>query len=325
MRRRDFIAGLGGAAVAWPLATRAQQPLPVVGYLALGTPMQDVDFVAGFRKGLSEIGYVEGRNVAFEFRWAQNDFSRLPELAADLVRRRVTVIATVGTAASLAAKASTSTIPIVFRMDYDPVQAGLVASLNAPGGNVTGFSVMGAELASKRLGLLHALLPRTQRFGLLSNPGNTMAYTEIADLRAAAATIGREIEIFYAGNNTEIDTAFASLVQKRTDALLVSLQFLYETRRAQIIGLAAHHSMPVIYGTRQDVEGGGLMSYGPINSDPPRQAGIYTGRVLKGEKPADLPVVRSTRFEFLINLQTAKLLGIEVPPNLLALADEVIE
>jgi putative ABC transport system substrate-binding protein len=323
--RRTFIAGLGATA-AWPLAARAQQPgVPVIGFLALGTVDQSADYVASYRKGLSEMGYAEGRNVAIEFRWAQNDFKRLPELATDLVRRRATVITTVGTAASRAAQASTSTIPIVFRTDYDPVEAGLVTSLSEPGGNLTGIAVMGGELDAKRLGLIHQLLPRAQRFGFLDNPGNTLGLSEIAALRAAASAIGVEIEVFEAGSAAEIDKAFATLVQKQTEALVIGGQFLFAARRAQIIGLAAHHSVPVVYSEKEYARAGGLMSYGPIESDPPRQAGIYTGRILKGEKPADLAVVRSTKFEFVINLQAAKLIGIDIPPSLLALADEVIE
>ena len=322
IRRREFIAALGGVAVAWPLMARAQQPaMPVIGYLSLGLSKD----VSGFRKGLSEMGYVEGRNLAIEFRWAQNDFSRLPALAADLVRSRMAVIATVGTAAPLAAKALTGTIPIVFRAAGDPVQSGIVTSLNRPGSNITGISVMSAELGAKRLGLLHTLLPRATRFAALINPSSPQADSESADLRAAAAAIGHEIEVFYAGTNAEIDTSFANLVQKRADALLVSPQFLFQNRRTQILGLAARHAVPVIYSSRADVLSGGLMSYGPNELDPPRQLGIYTGRILKGEKPADLPVMRSTKFELVINLQTAKLLGIEVPPALLALADEVVE
>jgi putative ABC transport system substrate-binding protein len=328
MRRRDVITLLSGAA-AWPLAARAQQrtTMPVVGFLSLGTPERQVQasYVAAFRKGLSEAGYAEGRNLSIEYRWANNEFGRLPELAADLVRRQVAVIATVGTAAPLAVKALTGTIPIVFSAAGDPVQSGIVTSLNRPGGNITGVSVMSAELGSKRLGLLHALLPRATRFAALINPSSPQADSEIADLRAAAATIGCEIEVFYARTNAEIDTSFANFVQKRADALLASPQFLFGERRPQIIGLAARHALPVIYSSRAAVEIGGLMSYGPDELDPPRQLGIYTGRILKGEKPADLPVMRSTKFELVINLQTAKLVGIEVPPALLALADEVIE
>jgi putative ABC transport system substrate-binding protein len=327
VRRRDFIAGLGGAtAFAWPLAARAQQPaMPVIGYLSFGTPEEGINGLAAFRKGLSEMGYVEGRNVAIEFRFAQNDGSRLPELAADLIRRRVAVIASLGGAATLAAKALTRTIPIVFAANGDPVQLGIVASLNRPGGNVTGINTLSGELGPKNLGLIHELLPRATRFALLINTTSAgIPDTVIPDLRAAAAAIGREIEFFHASTNAEIDTAFASLVQKRTDALLVQNQTLFRTRRAQILTLAARHAVPVIYGERAYVEAGGLMSYGPSASDPNR-LGIYAGRILKGEQPADLPVIRSAKFEFLINLQTAKTLSIEVPPTLLAIADEVIE
>jgi putative ABC transport system substrate-binding protein len=324
MKRREFIAGLGSAA-AWPVVARAQQvAMPAIGYLSVGTPRQEIGSVAAFRKGLSEMGYVEGRNVAIEFRWAENDFSRLPELAADLVRRQVGVITPVGTAAALAAKAATSTIPIVFSAASDAVYVGLVASLNRPGANVTGFNILG-DLGPKQLGLIHELLPRATRFATLLNTGSAFTGDEIPELRKAAAAIGREIEFLYARTNNEIDTAFASLAEKRIDALLVNSQFLFVERRAQILGLAARHAVPVIWGRREDVEAGGLMSYGANRSDSYRQQGIYTGRILKGEKPADLPIMRSTKFEFVINLQTAKLLGIEVPPTLLALADEVIE
>jgi putative tryptophan/tyrosine transport system substrate-binding protein len=320
--RREFIAALGAA--TWPLAARAQQPaMPVIGYLSFGTPGEGVGGLAAFRKGLSEMGFVEGRNVAIEFRWAQNDGSRLPELAADLIRRRVAVIATAGGTATLAAKALTSTIPIVFGANGDPVQLGLVASLNRPGGNVTGINTLAGELGPKQLGLIHELLPRATRFAALMSTG-AGSPDMIPDLRAAAAAIGREIEFFHVGTNAEIDTAFADLVEKRTDALLIQNAFLFRTRRAQILTLAARHAVPVIYGERAYVEAGGLMSYGPSASDPNRH-GIYVGRILKGEQPADLPVIRATKFEFLINLQTAKTLGVEVPPVLLAIADGVIE
>ncbi len=326
MRRREFIVAVGGVILVRPMVARGQQASkPVIGYLSLGTPGSGADNVPAFRKGLSEMGYVDGRNLEIEFRYAHNDFSRLPGLAADLVRSRMAVIVAIGTAAPLAAKALTGTIPIVFTAAGDPVQSGIVASLNRPGGNVTGISVMSSELGAKRLGLLHALLPGAALFAALINPGSPQADGEIADLQAAAAAIGRQIEVFYAGTNAEIDTAFANLVQKRTDALLVSPQFLFISRRAQILALATRYAVPVIYNSRDYVENGGLMSYGPNQSDPPRQLGIYTGRILKGEKPADLPIMRSTKFEFLINLQSAKLLGIEIPPTLLALADEVIE
>jgi putative ABC transport system substrate-binding protein len=325
VKRRDFITLLGGAAAAWPVAARAQQPgPPVIGYLSGGTPGERASPLLGFRKGLSEMGYVEGRNVAIEFRWAQNDPRRLPELAADLVRRRVAVIVAGGGNAGLAAKALTSTIPIVFGSAFDPVEQGLVESLNRPGGNVTGFFTLNGEVAQKQLGLMHELLPRATRFALLRTRGASRprVYT---DLRAAAESIGVEIEFLDAGTNAEIDQAFAAMALKRTDALLVENVFLFRDRLTQILTLAARHAIPVIYGGRADAEAGGLMSYGPNIKDFERQFGIYTGRVLKGEKPADLPVMLSTRFEFLINLQTAKTLGIEVPPTLLAIADEVIE
>jgi putative ABC transport system substrate-binding protein len=326
MRRRDFITLLGSAA-AWPFAVWAQQAtMPLVGYLSLGTPAGDGTNVAAFRKGLSEIGFAEARkNLAIEFHWAQNDFNRLPELAADLVRKQVAVIAAIGTAAPLAAKAKTSTIPIVFDAAGDPVQSGLVTSLNRPDSNVTGISSMSSELGSKRLALLHQLLPRAVRLAVLTNPGSPQADQELADLQAAAMTIKVDIDVFQASTNAEIDTAFASLAEKRTEGLLVSPQFLFGNRLTQILALAARYLVPVIYSGRAFVEAGGLMSYGPNPSDAMRQLGIYVGRILKGERPADLPVMRPTRFEFLINLQAAKLLGIDVPPNLLALADEVIE
>jgi putative ABC transport system substrate-binding protein len=331
MQRREFITLLGGAATMSsslrPRAAHAQQrAMPVVGYLYLGSPEASALQVAAFRKGLSETGYVEGRNVAIEFRWAHNEIDRLPELAADLVRRRVAVIATPGSvAAGLAAKAATATIPIVFSGGADPVQSGLVASFNRPGGNVTGFSTMSNEIGAKRLGHLHELLPGAARFAVLVNPNGPTAELQIKDAQAAASTIGRQVEILYAGTNPEIDTAFASLVQKRADALLVSSEGFFTNRRVQLVTLAARHAVPAIYHVREFAEAGGLMSYGPSQTDQWRQIGIYAGRILKGEKPADLPVMRPTKFEFIINLQTARLLGITVPPTLLAIADEVIE
>jgi putative ABC transport system substrate-binding protein len=321
MKRREFIAGLGAA--AWPLVARAQQPgLPVIGYLAASTPGERARDLPYFSKGLSEMGFVDGRNVAIEFRWGQNDARRLPELAADLVRRQVAVIVASGGPSARAAKALTSTIPIVFGSAFDPVEGGLVASLNRPGGNLTGVVALTDEIEGKRLGLLHELLPRATRFAVLGPP---QLRTFISDLQAAAQSIGVEVEFHHAGTSAEIDATFADLVQKRTEGLLVENLFVLRDRRTQILTLAARHAIPAIYGGRADVETGGLMSYGPNSTVSARQIGIYTGRVLKGEKPADLPIMRSTRFEFLINLQTAKTLGIEVPPTLLALADEVIE
>jgi putative ABC transport system substrate-binding protein len=326
VRRREFITLIGGAAVAWPLGARAQQPaLPVIGYLYSGAPETSAQFVAAFRKGLSELGFFEGGNVAIEYRWAHNEPERLPELAADLVRRRVAVLVTPGTpVAALAAKAATATIPIVFRTGADPVQIGLVDSLNRPGGNVTGVSAMSWETETKRLGLLHELLPGATRFAVLI-VNDPIAENQIRELEAAAAAIGRKIEFISVRNNRDIDAAFASLAQKRPDALLVAPQGLFVNRRVQVVTLATRHALPAIYTGREFAEIGGLMSYGASPTDQYRQAGIYTGRVLKGEKPADMPVLRASKFEFIINLQTAKVFGLDVPYTLIARADEVIE
>jgi putative ABC transport system substrate-binding protein len=327
MGRRDFITFIGGAA-AWPVGVRAQQPaMPVVGYLYNGVPEQNAKLVEAFRKGLSEAGYVEGRNVTIEYRWGHNEQDRLPELVADLVRSQVSVIATPGSlAATLAAKAATTTIPIVFMFGADPVQVGAVASLNRPGGNVTGIASMGTELGAKRLALMHDLLPVAARFGALinSNPGMSAEATT-ADLKSATSAIGREIEIINIFTARELDKAFESLLRMRADALVISAGPLFLSRNVQLVTLATHHRLPAIYPFRENAEAGGLMSYGPNEADMFRQAGLYTGRILKGEKPADLPVMRANRFEFVINLQTAKAAGIEVPPGLLAIADEVIE
>jgi putative ABC transport system substrate-binding protein len=324
MRRREFITLIGGAA-AWPLAARAQQAaIPVIGFFNHGAPEPSAHLVAAFRKGLSESGYVDGQNVAIEYRWGHNDNNRLPELAADLVRRRVSVIAS--TSASLAAKAATATIPIVFGIGGDPVQAGLVASFNRPGGNVTGVSVMNWELGAKRLGLLRELRPAAARFAVLVNPDIAVVVEPfVNDVQAAAAAIGREVDVLSARTVRDIDTAFMSLLQKRADALLVSPDQLFNNRRVQLVGLSLRHAVPAIYPWREAVEIGGLMSYGPSFPDQYRQVGIYAGRVLKGEKPGDLPVVRASKFELVINLQTAKTIGLDVPATLLASADEVIE
>jgi putative tryptophan/tyrosine transport system substrate-binding protein len=326
MKRREFITMLGGV-MAWLLAARAQQPaMPVVGFLRADTPTSGANVVAAFRKGLSETGFVEGRNLAIEFRWGQNDRDRLPELATDLVRRKVDVIAAPGSAVgALAAKALTPTIPIVFSTSGDPVQLGLVASLNRPGANVTGLNDMSSELVPKELGLLHELLPGAARFGVLLTRTYYRVDGVIKDAQTAAAAIGRQVEILFAGTDREIDAAFAELVQKRVDALLVTEDVVLAGRQTQILTLAARHAVPAIYSSRAWADAGGLMSYGPLLNDVARQVGIYTGRILKGEKPADLPVARATRFEFIINLATARAIGLTVPPTLLASADEVIE
>jgi ABC-type uncharacterized transport system substrate-binding protein len=327
MKRREFITLLGGAAAAWPLAARAQQTtMPVVGFLHSASPGRRREQVAAFQHGLSEAGFVEGRNVAIEYRWAEDEYDRLPGLAADLVSRRVAVIAAVGNlATALAAKAATKSVPIVFMNSGDPVRSGLVASLNRPGGNVTGVSNLQAELAAKQLGLLHELVPGAARVGVLVNPSSPLAEPTIADARAAAASVGWQIEVLAASSNRDIDVAFASLAQKQVGALLVGVDSLFLSRRVQVVTQAVRHAIPTIYPIREDAEAGGLMSYGPNNTDAYRQAGVYTARILKGEKPADLPVQLPIRFEFVVNLQTAKVIGIEIPPTLLARADEVIE
>jgi putative tryptophan/tyrosine transport system substrate-binding protein len=327
VRRREFITLLGGAA-AWPLAARAQQSaIPVIGFLNHGSAEQSTHLLAAFRKGLSETGYVEGQNVSIEYRWANHQVDRLPELAADLVRRRVSVIATpVSTPASLAAKAATTTIPVVFGVGTDPVEVGLVVSFNRPGGNVTGVSLMNWELGAKRVGLLHELLPAAARFALLIDPkSGVYVETFVKEVQDAAAAIGRQIDVLTASTNREIDTAFASLVQNRPDALLTVSDALFNARRVQLVALTLRHAVPAIFPWREAVEIGGLMSYGPSFSDHFRQVAIYTGRVLKGEKPADIPILRASKFELVINLQTAKTLDLDVPATLLASADEVIE
>jgi putative ABC transport system substrate-binding protein len=326
VRRRAFITLLGGAA-AWPLAARAQQQtLPVIGYLYTGAPETSAPWTTAFRQGLSESGFYEGRNVAIEFRWANNEPGRLPEMAADLARRRVAVIVAPGTPASvLAAKAATTTIPIVFRTGGDPVDLGFVTSLNRPGGNVTGVGAMSVETGSKRLGLLHELLPAAVRFGALINPSDPNVGHLTKDLQAAAAAIQRDIEFFGATSSREIDVVFANLAQKQPNALLVSSQGLFSNRRVQIVTHATRQGLPAVYFVRDFVEVGGLMSYGSSASEQFRLTGVYAGRILKGEKPADLPVLRASKFEFVINLQTAKVFGLDIPTTLLARADEVIE
>ena len=327
IRRREVIFTCVVAA-AWPLATHAQQAaMPVIGYLYAGTPDANPHFVTAFRQGLSEVGYVEGRNVAIEYRWAAGQYDRLPELAADLVRRRVAVIAVPGNLASAyAAKAATTTIPIVFAVGGNPVKLGLVASMNRPGGNLTGVNNYHSELGAKRLGLLRELARTPALVAVLVNPSNPENEEQLKDIEEAARAIGRRILILNATSNSDIDTAFATLVRQRANALLITTDTLFNNRRVQLVSLAARHALPAIYVSRDWVAAGGLMSYGQSPpADAWRQVGIYSGRTLKGEKAADLPVVQPTKFEFVINLQTAKMLGLEISPTLLVRADEVIE
>jgi len=301
--------------------------MPVVGFLHSASPGPFVPHVAAFRRGLSESGYVEGQNVTIEYRWAEGHFDRFPELVADLIRHRVSVIAAPGhTGAVLAAKAATATIPIIFSVPDNPVKFGLVASLARPGGNATGINYLVAELAAKRLGLLHELVPRAARVAVLINPANTAtAEVTVRDLEAAARTIGLQIQIVNASTNGEIDAAFEKFARDRADALFVGPDPFFGSRRNQLVTLAARHAIPAAYSLRDYVDAGGLMSYGTSLLDAFRQVGVYTGRVLKGTKPADLPVQQSVKFEFIINLKTAKALGVEISPNLLSITDEVIE
>jgi putative tryptophan/tyrosine transport system substrate-binding protein len=326
MRRREFIAGLAGA-TAWPLAARAQQPaLPVVGFVRGGSA-DTTYFVAAFSKGLGETGYIEGQNVKVEYHWLSGQYDRAPVVMADLVRRRVAVIATGGGAtAALAAKAATATIPIVFGVGEDPVKLGLVASLARPGGNATGGNFFNAEVVGKRLALLRELVPKAVHVALLLNPTNTTTTeTTLREVRETARAIGLQIQVLNTSTSREIDAAFASLARERPDALFVAPDGFFSSRAVQFANLAARERIPAAYGARVIAAVGGLMSYGTDVADWYRQIGVYTGTILKGAKPADLPVVQSTKFIFAINLGTARALGIEVPPTLLAIADKVIE
>jgi putative ABC transport system substrate-binding protein len=327
VKRRQFITLLGGAA-AWPVAARAQQAaMPVIGFIDGGSADSTARYVAAFRKGLNETGYVDGQNVTVEYHYLEGQYDRLPALMADLVHRRVAVIATPGSApASIAAKAATSTIPIVFGVGQDPVLLGLVASLTRPDGNVTGVNFFSQEVTAKRLRLLHDLVPKAVRVAVLLNPANSVsAETTLRDAREAARTIGLQIQILNASTSGEIDAVFATFVGARPDALLVAPDTFFSSRRVQIATLTARDRIPAAYLNRDDVAAGGLMSYGADFADMDRQVGAYVGNILKGAKPSDLPVVQSTKFDFVVNLQTARALGIEVPPNLLSIADKVIE
>jgi putative ABC transport system substrate-binding protein len=326
VKRRDFIAGLGSAA-AWPLAARAQQPaIPLIGFLSSQTAGAAAEFVAAFHKGLSETGFIEGRNVGVEYRWANDQPEQLPALAADLVGRHIAIIvAGGGPVSALAAKDASKTIPVLFSSGADPVRLGLVASLNRPGGNITGVNILITAIESKRVGLVQTLMPTAKSIALLINPSSLDAETQLNDVRAAARAIGKEIRVFNARNEAEIDAVFAMLAQAKGEPVQVAADPLFMSRREQIVALAARNGSPAIYEARPFSAAGGLMSYGPNMTDAYRQLGIYAGRILKGEKPADLPVVQPTKLELVINLKTARTLGIEIPPQLLAIADEVIE
>jgi putative ABC transport system substrate-binding protein len=323
MRRREFITLLGGAAAAWPKAARAQQPaVPVIGFLNSGSADLDAHLVSAFRQGLGESGFVEGQNVVIEYRWADGQGDRLPALAAELVRRRVAAIAaTGGVRSAREAKAATTTIPIVFYSGGDPVEFGLVANLNRPGGNLTGVATLGAELWPKRIELLHELLPAATVVAALVNPGNQNA----ENVQAAARALGLRVAFVSAGTERDFDTAFGAAVQQRAGGLVIGPDGLFVTRSGQLAALALRHALPAVFQFREFAAAGGVMSYGSSNTDQYRLVGVYTGRILKGEKPADLPVQQASKVELIINLKTAKALGITVPPSLLARADEVIE
>jgi ABC-type uncharacterized transport system substrate-binding protein len=328
VRRREFIAMLGGAAASWPLAARAQQPaMPVIGFLCAVSSIGFADRVSDFRKGLRGEGYVEGENVAIEYRWADNQLDRLSGLAADLVHKRVTVlVATGGTAPALAAKAATMAIPIVFTVPEDPIKLGLVTSLSRPAGNLTGVNLFVGELMSKRLELLRELVPAMSRVAIFVNQANAArAESHVREAETAARAMGLRIQIFNASTGREINAAFAILAHERPDALFVSPDPLYVVRRVQLATLAARHAIPTSFSTRDPVDAGGLMSYGTNIGDGYRQAGVYAGRILKGAKPADLPVVQPSKFELVINAETARMLGLVIPSSLLSTADEVIE
>jgi putative ABC transport system substrate-binding protein len=326
MQRREFITLLGGATVTWPLVVSAQQPMPVVGFLNGASPTELGSRVVAFRDGLAERGYVEGHSVAIEYRWGLGQYERLPDMAVDLVRHRVAVIAATGGVPSVrAAKAATSEIPIVFTMGGDPVAFGLVASLNRPGSNVTGITLISGEIVSKRIALLLDLLPDAKMLGVLMNSTAPASAAETADAERVAHTLGWQVKVLRVGRELDFEAAFQPLVRERADALLVATDPILESQHHRIVALAAHHAVPTIYALREYAVAGGLMSYGASIGDVYRQAGLYAGRILKGEKAADLPVMQASKFEFVINLKTAKALGLTIPPTVLTLADEVIE
>jgi putative ABC transport system substrate-binding protein len=327
VNRREFITLLGGAAMAWPLAARAQQPaMPIVGFVRITTPEDSAHLVAAFRAGLNEAGYVEGQNVRIEYRYALNQLDRLPAIMSELIGHGVSVLAaTGGTISGRAAKAATTTVPIVFTTGDDPVRAGLVASLNRPGGNATGVNSFMREVVAKRLGLLREFLPGAARFGAMVNPNAATTEAFVKDFRGAATILNVQFEIVQARDDREIEVAFATLARNKTDALMVAPDTFFASRNVQIVTFAMRHAIPAVYTVRAYVEHGGLMSYGPSVPDTYRQLAIYVGRILKGAKPADLPVVQATKLDLVINLPTARALGLEVPPALLARADEVIE
>jgi putative ABC transport system substrate-binding protein len=327
MKRREFITLLGGAAAAWPLAARAQRPtMPVIGFMHTASADRFPHLVAAFSKGLREVGYIEGQNVAIEYRWAEGQYDRLPKFAADLVARQVSVLAaTGGDPSGLAAKSASATIPIVFEIGGDPVQLGLVVSLNRPGGNVTGTTLLSRDLALKRLELLHDLVPKATDVALLVNPTSPDADVQSRDLQTGASAVGMQVRVFQASKDSDIDTAFAAMLERSVHALVVQADPFFTNRRDRIVALANRHTIPAMYPFREFATVGGLIIYGSDIAEVFRQIGVYAGRILNGQRPADLPVLQPTKFDLVINLKTAKALGLDVPPMLLARADEVIE